>query len=560
MGVPSAIVDVSGAQLGEALEELLIIRALGLLPRRFPGLVGGEKPPGVEVISAQAVVLLQGKGIEVFEMEPVLRVPRKGAPKFVARPFRLLAGYALLLAGAPPFVHEPHPIDGSGISFAHMGRALLTDLYELNMAASYLRRGMTQRATFSLFVRDLPHGWGFLVACGLNRCLEFLESFRFEEEDLAYLSETQGYQDEALEAFRELRFEGEIRAVPEGRMVFPNEPLLEVTAPLPQAQLVETYLLNQITYQTAVASKAARCRIAAPERDLIDFSFRRVHGVEAALAVARATAIVGFVATSNVEAARVLGLAAAGTMAHSYIEAFPSEIEAFRAFAEDFPNRVILLVDTYDTSRGVEKAIEVAGDLSAGGGGLIGIRLDSGDLAKLASAARRALDEAGLPDVRILVSGSLDEHVIAGLADAPIDAFGVGTKIGVAADAPYLDSVYKLVEYDGRPVAKLSTGKATMPGPKQVWRRSNMRGDVIALVDEDGPPSAEPLLSVVMEKGQRLVNENIDEPRERFSEELRTLPPALRSLDPEPFQVERSASLEELADRVRSSIQDRELG
>jgi nicotinate phosphoribosyltransferase len=441
-----------------------------------------------------------------------------------------------------------------------MGRALLTDLYELNMAASYLRRGMTQPATFSLFVRDLPRSWGFLVACGLNRCLDFLDSFRFEEEDLAYLSDTQGYPDATLEAFRDLRFEGEVRAVPEGRLVFPDEPLLEVTAPLPQAQLAETYLLNQITYQTAVASKAARCRVAAPHRDLIDFSFRRVHGVEAALAVARGTAIVGFVATSNVEAARVFGLAAAGTMAHSYIEAFGSEIEAFRAFAEDFPNRVILLVDTYDTARGVEKAIEVARDSSAHGTRLLGIRLDSGDMAELARAARRTLDGAGLKDVRILVSGSLDEHVIARLADAPIDAFGVGTRIGVAADAPYLDSVYKLVEFDGRPVAKLSTGKATLPGPKQVWRHPEMGGDVIALLDEDGPSGAEPLLATVMSKGRRLVDEGIEEPRERFAEELRMLPTPLRSLEPGTYSVRRSTALEKLAEDVRSSIKDRELG
>jgi nicotinate phosphoribosyltransferase len=441
-----------------------------------------------------------------------------------------------------------------------MGRALLTDLYELNMAASYLRRGMTQPATFSLFVRDLPDRWGFLVACGLDRCLEFLESFRFEEEDLAYVSETEDYSDETLDSFRNLRFEGDVRAVPEGRLIFADEPILEVTAPLPQAQLVETYLLNQITYQTAVCSKAARCKIAAADRDLIDFSFRRVHGAEASLAVARATAIAGFEATSNVEAARILGLSAAGTMAHSYIEAFGSEMEAFRAFAEDFPNRVVLLVDTYDTPRGVEKAIEIAEELAGRGSRLLGIRLDSGDLAELSRSARRTLDEAGLSDVRILVSGSLDEHRIVELEDAPIDAFGVGTRVGVAADAPYLDSVYKLVEFDGRPVAKLSTGKATLPGPKQVWRRSEMGGDVIALLDEDGPHDGEPLLTPVMAQGRRLVDDGIEEARRRFFDELRTLPTTLRSLEPGTYLVERSAALHELAETVRSSIRDRELG
>jgi nicotinate phosphoribosyltransferase len=441
-----------------------------------------------------------------------------------------------------------------------MGRALLTDLYELNMAASYLRRGMTQPATFSLFVRKLPRGWGFLVACGLDRCLEFLESFRFDDEDLRYLAETQGYPDQTLEAFRELRFEGEVRAIPEGRLVFPDEPLLEVTAPLPQAQLAETYLLNQITYQTAVASKAARCRIAAGDRELIDFSFRRVHGTEAATAVARATAIAGFTATSNVEAARILGLSAAGTMAHSYIEAFGSEVEAFRAFAEDFPSRVVLLVDTYDTARGVEKAIDVARELSARGSRLLGIRLDSGDMAVLAAEARRALDDAGLHDVRILVSGSLDEHAIARLAAAPIDAFGVGTRVGVSADAPYLDSVYKLVQFAGRPVAKLSTAKATLPGPKRVWRRSGFQGDVITLGDEEGPSNAEPLLVRVMSEGKRVLEESIDRARDRLAGELQSLPSELRSLEPGVYPVERSEALEKLSDEVRTGIQDRELG
>src|ERR687891_2821978 len=335
-----------------------------------------------------------------------------------------------------------------------MGAALHTDLYELNMASSYLRRGMTAPATFSLFVRNLPEGWGFLVACGLDRCLDFLEGFRFTDEDLGYLRTELGYPEATLQAFASLRFTGSVRAVPEARLVFPNEPLLEVTAPLPEAQLVESYLLNQVTYQTAVASKAARCRLAAPDASMVDFSFRRVHGAEAGLGVARATAIAGFAATSNVEAARVLGLRPSGTMAHSYVEAFPTEVDAFRAFAEDFPDRVVLLVDTYDTERGVAKAIDVAQDLERKGHRVAGIRLDSGDLAVLSKRARSALDEASLTDVQIFASGGLDEHVIAALTatGAPIDAYGVGTKVGVSEDAPALDSVYKLVAYDGRPL------------------------------------------------------------------------------------------------------------
>jgi nicotinate phosphoribosyltransferase len=445
---------------------------------------------------------------------------------------------------------------------AAMGRALLTDLYELNMAASYLKRGMTAPATFSLFARDLPPRWGFLVACGLERCLEYLESFRFDDQDIDYLRAEIGYPDETLEAFRALRFTGQVRAVPEGRLVFPDEPLIEVTAPLPEAQLVETYLLNQVTYQTAVASKAARCRLAAPRARMVDFSMRRVHGGEASIGVARATAVAGFAATSNVEAARVLGLRATGTMAHSYVEAFPTEADAFRAFAEDFPDRVLLLVDTYDTSRGVEKAIEVAGELAARGGHLAGIRLDSGDLAALAKEARRALDEAGLTDVEVLASGGLDEDALAALHDAgaPIDAYGVGTKIGVAEDAPALDTVYKLVAYDEEPVAKLSTAKATLPGPKQVWRRRDMAGDVIGLADEDGPEDGEPILVPALRDGRRLVDASLDAARDRFASELEGLPAALRSLDAKAEPPDLTPGLRHLAERVRDRIRARELG
>jgi nicotinate phosphoribosyltransferase len=443
-----------------------------------------------------------------------------------------------------------------------MGWALQTDLYELNMASSYLRRGMTAPATFSLFVRNLPEGWGFLVACGLDRCLEFLEGFRFTDRDLAYLRTEHGYPEATLEAFASLRFTGSVRAVPEGRLVFPNEPLLEVTAPLPEAQLAESYLLNQITYQTAVASKAARCRLAAPDAAMVDFSFRRVHGTEAGLGVARATAIVGFTATSNVEAARTLGLRATGTMAHSYIEAFASETEAFRAFAEDFPDTVVLLVDTYDTMRGVEKAIEIGRKLEERGKALVGIRLDSGDLAALAKEARVALDEAGMEGVHILASGGLDEVAIAEItsAGAPIDAYGIGTKVGVVSDSPSLDSVYKLVEFEGRPVAKLSTGKATLPGRKQVWRRPGNE-DLIGLRHQEGPREGQPLLEEVMRGGRPTDESGLAEARERFRRDLDALPAELRSLEAgEEGLPERSGELARLAEEVRTDIADRELG
>jgi nicotinate phosphoribosyltransferase len=442
-----------------------------------------------------------------------------------------------------------------------MGLALQTDLYELTMAASYLRRGMTAPATFSLFVRRLPQRWGFLVACGLERCLDYLEALRFTDEDLDYLRREQGYPEEVVEHFRRLRFTGDVWAVPEGRVVFPEEPLLEVTAPLPEAQLVESFLLNQVTFQTAIASKAARCRLAAPSKSLVDFSLRRVHGIEAATAVARATAMVGFSSTSNVEAARLLGLRATGTMAHSYVEAFPSEAQAFRAFAEDYPDRVVLLVDTYDTLAGVDRAIEVGLDLAARGHRLVGIRLDSGDLGALAAEARARLDAAGLTEVQIFASGGLDEDAVAELerAGAPIDAYGIGTRVGVSADAPYLDSVYKIVAYADRPVAKLSTAKATLPGSKQVWRRPGWAGDVVGIREESGPSGAEPLLAPMMREGQRASRGGLAEAAERFAADLDALPEGLRTLEPGPYGVTSSNVLADLAEAVQERIRTREL-
>jgi nicotinate phosphoribosyltransferase len=431
---------------------------------------------------------------------------------------------------------------------------LLTDLYELNMAASYLRRGMTGPATFSLFVRRLPAERGFLVAAGLEDCLQFLQEFSLTPEDLDYLRRTQGYGEEVLRALARLRFTGEVRAVPEGRVVFAGEPLLEVTAPVAEAQLAETVLLNHVTFQTSVATKAARCVLAAAGAQVVDFAFRRTQGLEAGLAVARASAIAGFSATSNVEAARRYGLTAAGTMAHSFIEAFPSEEAAFTAFAQDFPGKTTFLVDTYDTAQGVRTAIEVARRLRVPGP--VGVRLDSGDLAGLARLARGMLDEAGLPGARIFASGGLDEWAIAELAagGAPIDAYGVGTKMGVSADAPYLDTAYKLVAYAGRPVMKLSPGKVTQPGAKQVFRGPG--ADLLALHGEAGPPGWPPLLSPVMRGGHRVAGpEPLDGARERCTADLAWLPaPARRLRAPVPVSVQVGARLGYLQDQLTRSL------
>jgi nicotinate phosphoribosyltransferase len=430
--------------------------------------------------------------------------------------------------------------------------ALLTDLYELNMAASYLRRGMRQEATFSLFVRALPPNRGFLVAAGLDPCLEFLDEFGFSEQDLDYLGRELGFPDDTLDGLGALRFEGDVWAVPEGRIVHVGEPLLEITAPIAVAQLVEPYLLNQITFQTTIASKAARCVLAAAGRDVVDFSLRRTQGLDAAVNVARVSSIVGFVATSNVEAARRFDLRAAGTMAHSYIESFDSEAEAFRTFAKDFPGRTTFLVDTFDTLNGVRTAAEVIREL--GLEGALGVRLDSGDLDELARGSRAILDEAGLRDVRIFASGGLDEFEVARLvrAGAPIDAFGVGTRVGVSADAPSLDSAYKLVEYDGRPMMKLSPNKASAPGRKQVFR--GPAGDTIGLREEPLPVGTEPLLVPVMRAGARTgPRRPLETARALFRADLERLPePATRIQDPDPVEPMVSEALADLTERARN--------
>jgi nicotinate phosphoribosyltransferase len=432
-----------------------------------------------------------------------------------------------------------------------MSRALQLDLYEITMASSYLRRSMVGPATFSLSVRRLPPGWGYLVAGGLEDCLTYLEQMSFADDDLAYLDSV-GVDAATLRALAELRFTGDVWAVPEGTVVFAGEPLLEVTAPLPEAQLVETYLLNMCTFQTAVATKAARCTSAAAGKiALVDFSLRRTQGMDAGLSVARLSAMCGFVGTSNVEAARRFGLEPSGTMAHSYVEAFEDETEAFTSFAHDHPKRATFLVDTYDPIEGVRRAIEVI--CARGLQSSAALRIDSGDLGELARVARSELDGAGLGDVRIFVSGGLDEHDLARFVAAgdPIDAAGIGTRLGVVADAPYLDSTYKLVEYAGRSVAKLSTGKATLPGAKQVLRRPGF-DDRIARRGEEPEPGEEPLLELVMGSGRRVrPAEPLAVSRERVASELARLPAQVRALAgavaPEPAPT---AALQALTEKV----------
>ncbi len=429
-----------------------------------------------------------------------------------------------------------------------VGPALFTDLYQLTMLQAYFEERMTERAVFSLFVRRLPPNRNFLVACGLDPVLDYLETLRFSQHDLAYLNTLKIFSDRFLAWLAEFRFTGDVHAVREGTPIFANEPILEVEAPLPEAQLIETYVMNQVHLQTMLASKAHRVVTAARSCPVIDFGARRMHGTDAALSAARAFWIVGVNATSNVLAGKQFNIPVAGTLAHSYIQAHGDESAAFRAFADLYPDTV-LLIDTYDTLAGVENVIELAKGLGEDFK-IRAVRLDSGDLLDLSRRVRNALDQAGLSRVQIFASGSLDEYEIDALisAGAPIDGFGVGTAMGVSADAPYLDIVYKLTSYAGDGRVKLSANKPVLPGRKQVFRRSDGdrdTGDTIARADEDLP--GRPLLRPVMRNGERLTppTDDLAETRRYTAEQIARLPESVRGLpeaDP-PYLVEISPKL-----------------
>ncbi|MCZ6867141.1 MAG: nicotinate phosphoribosyltransferase [Chloroflexi bacterium] len=437
--------------------------------------------------------------------------------------------------------------------------ALLTDLYELTMAQSYFQHGMFAPATFSLFIRRYPEDRAYFVSAGLEEVLSYLESLRFTQEDLDYLSSTGIFAQEFLHYLSDLRFTGDVWAIPEGRLFFRDEPVLELTAPIIEAQIVETFIINQINLQSIVATKASRCLWAARGRPLMDFSLRRTQGIDAGMKVARASYIAGFRSTSNVLAGKVYGIPVAGTMAHSYVSSFESEIDAFRAFARSFPERSTLLIDTYDTIQGAHNAAVVGRELQALGQRFQGVRLDSGDMAQLSQEVRKILDEAGLQDASIFASGSLDEFELEDLLHrgAKIDAFGVGTKMGVSADAPWSDIAYKLVQYQGRPVLKLSQDKVSLPGEKQVHRfqdeHGNLSHDVIGLRDE-GPPSGEPLLSQAMRKGKAIQPQpSLDEIRQTFADEFSRLPDGYKALrHPPTYPVDVSQSLQEMYHRIES--------
>ena len=348
---------------------------------------------------------------------------------------------------------------------------LLTDLYQLNMLAAYLDHGLTDTAVFELFVRKLPARRGFLMAAGLEQALCHLEALSFTEADIATLHDLGSFPDRLLDYLRGLRFTGDVDALPEGTVFFPDEPILRVIAPLPQAQLVETRLINLLHFETVIASKAARLVLAADGKPLIDFGLRRAHGAEAGMLAARASYIAGFAGTATLAAGIEFGIPVKGTMAHSFIQAHDDEALAFEHFARSRPRDLVLLIDTYDTERAARRVADLAHRLAAEGITVSGVRIDSGDLGEEARKVRQILDVAGLPQITIVASGGLDEDQVLALRDAPIDAFGVGTSLTTSSDAPALDCAYKLQEYAGVPRRKRSQGKATWPGRKQVWRR-----------------------------------------------------------------------------------------
>ena len=419
---------------------------------------------------------------------------------------------------------------------AEQRSALLTDFYQLTMLDAYYRLGMEQTAIFEFFVRRLPERRSFLIAAGLEQVLDYLENLKFTAEELDWLASTRRISDSTIERLRNFRFTGRVFAVPEGTVFFAHEPIIRVEAPLPEAQLVESRILNLLHYQTMVASKAARCRLAAPKAELIEFGMRRAHGAEAALLGSRASYIGGLDATATLEASYRYRIPAAGTMAHSFVQAHELETHAFQNFARMHPDNTVLLIDTYDLTRAAQRVVDLAHRLRGDGIRIKGVRIDSGDLAQAATNVRSILDRGDCKDVRILVSGALDEYAIEALqaAKAPIDVFCLGTHLTISEDAPALDCAYKLQQYAGRPVRKLSPWKETWAGPRQVYRQYDASGYIAmdVLAGEDEIIDGKALLREVMTDGHPLCPyPELQTVREYCAEQLSHLPPALRSLE-----------------------------
>jgi len=441
---------------------------------------------------------------------------------------------------------------------------LLTDLYHLNMIQAYLDHRETKTAVFEFFVRKFPARRGFLMAAGLEQALEFLGQLHFTPEEIDWLAKTHRFGANFIDSLARFRFTGDVHAMPEGRVFFANEPILRVTAPMPEAQLAETRLINILHYQTLIASKAARMVLTAPGKLLIDFGLRRAHGAEAGLMAARASYIAGFAGTATVLAERAFGIPTFGTMAHSFVEAFDTERSAFECFARSRPQNLTLLIDTYDTEDCTRKVVALAPQLKALGIKIGAVRIDSGDLIALSKSVRRILDDGGLADVSIFASGGLDEDYIAEIiaSGAPIGGFGVGTSLTTSSDLPALDCAYKLQEYAGQPRRKHSIGKVTWPGRKQVWRSygsdGRMNGDVLSLETDAHP--GEPLIELVMKDGRRVgPAPTLADIRARAAHDLERLPEPLRALEPGAnYRVDVAAALTELAADVDKRLAQNE--
>ncbi len=437
---------------------------------------------------------------------------------------------------------------------------LLTDLYQLTMLQSYLDHGLEDTAVFEFFVRKLPAGRNFLLAAGLAQVLDYLEALHFTADEIAWLAGTGRFNPRLLDYLAGLRFEGDVHAMAEGTPCFPDEPLLRITAPLPVAQLVESRVINLLHFQTLIASKAARLRLAAPEALLVDFGLRRAHAGEAGLLAARAGYLAGLDGTATVLAGREFGIPIFGTMAHSFIEAHDDEAQAFEHFARSQPDNVVLLIDTYDTEAGARTVVDIAPRLRAKGIRIKAVRIDSGDLAGHARRVRRILDAGGLTDTGIFASGNLDEYRLREFIDAgaPIDGFGVGTRLGVSSDAPYLDCAYKLQEYAGIPRRKRSEGKATWAGRKQVYRYYDTDGRLArdCLTCADDARDGEALIQPVMQAGRRLARPSLDESRAHALASMQRLPPPLQTLETAatPCRVEVSPALKSVTRKADTRI------
>ena len=434
-------------------------------------------------------------------------------------------------------------------------KALLTDLYQLTMNASYLDNEMTEEiSTFELFIRRLPEDWGYFIAAGIDEAIDYVLNMRFTEDDIHYLAGLNLFKPEYLDYLREFRFTGDIKAIKEGTPFTANTPIIRVTAKRHEAQLVETIMLSIVNFQTMIASKASRVVNAAGDASVMDFGLRRAHGYDAGVKGARSAYIAGVTATSNVEAAKLYGIPASGTMAHSFVMGFESEIESFRAFARTFPDNTVLLIDTYDTLEGARNAVVVGKDMEAAGHRLLGVRLDSGDMEELAFKVRSILDSAGLGYVKIVLSSDLNEYKIEKYRNdkTPVDFYGVGTEMITAKPVAALSGVYKIVEDNMGPRIKLSESKQTYPGKKQVYRIEENSGYAYDILELEGVPcDGSPLLSPVVENGVRVREQmKLRDIREYSLRSVAKLPAETRRVKATPYRVKIGARLEELTERL----------